>query len=56
MSETLREVVERWEGYGHGVYNIHLEERLPCSACDLLTDLLALLAATAPTPDEVGLA
>lgn len=39
----VRALADEWEGYGHGRYNIHLEERLPCSACDLLAGLRALL-------------
>lgn len=36
-------LAERWDGYGHGPYNIHMEESLPCSACGLLADLRAVL-------------
>lgn len=55
MSETLREGVERlaatWEGWGHGRWTPRID-----AFCDAAEDLRALLAATAPTPDEVGLA
>ena len=44
MVGKVRTLADEWEGYGHGRYNIHLEERLPCSACDLLAGLRALLA------------
>jgi hypothetical protein len=37
-------LADRWDGYGHGVYNIHLEHNLPCSVCDLLAQLRAALA------------
>jgi len=47
MSKDLRAAVEvladRWDGYGHGRFNVHLEENLPCSACDLLGALRAML-------------
>ena len=41
----IRALADKWGGYGHGRYNVHLEERLPCPACDLLADLRALLEA-----------
>jgi hypothetical protein len=44
----VRDVAERWEGFGHGVFNIHPEESLPCSACDLIADLRAILDPPAP--------
>jgi len=47
ISKDLRAAVEvladRWDGYGHGRFNVHLEENLPCSACDLLGALRAML-------------
>jgi hypothetical protein len=41
----IRALADEWDGYGHGRYNVHLEERLSCPACDLLADLRGLLEA-----------
>jgi hypothetical protein len=49
--EHMPAVLDRWEGYGHGHYNIHLEEALPCSVCDLLADLRAARIAR-EVPDD----
>lgn len=38
-------LADEWDGYGHGVYNVHPEENLPCSVCDLLLRLRATLDA-----------
>jgi hypothetical protein len=38
----LLPIIERWEGYGHGPFNIHLEESLPCDVCALLAELRQL--------------
>ena len=51
LAGRVRALADEWDGYGHGVYCIHLEEALPCSACDLLAELRALLS-PAPSADR----
>ena len=45
LVDKVRALADKWGGYGHGRYNVHLEERLPCPACDLLAELRELLEA-----------
>jgi|DEB19_MinimDraft_2_1074335.scaffolds.fasta_scaffold102929_1 hypothetical protein len=40
---AAEEVGDRWYGYGHGPYNIHPSESLPCSVCDLLREFRAVI-------------
>jgi len=37
-------LADEWDGYGHGLYNIHPARSLPCSVCDLLAKVRAALA------------
>jgi hypothetical protein len=45
---TVSDVIDRWEGYGHGYYNIHPSSSLPCSVCNLIRDLRSLSPAPPP--------
>ena len=44
----VQALADEWDGYGHGVYNIHSDPE--CPACDLLSGLRAAL--TAPAEQE----
>ena len=37
------------EHVGHGEFNVHMEESLPCAACDLIADIRAILDAAKDT-------
>lgn len=46
---AAEEVGDRWYGYGHGPYNIHPAESLPCGVCDVLREFRAAIE-TKETP------
>ena len=43
---NVRREIERWDGYGHGLYNTHYESQLPCAVCDVLDEFRAALDTT----------
>jgi hypothetical protein len=41
---AVEALADRWDGYGHGRFNIHPAKSLPCTVCDLLAGVRAALA------------